>query len=1118
MTAFRTDVASILLSASLMVVTACSSGGGGGNPGGDDSNNNNDLPSYLVQSTAGVGGSISPESVTVSAGASTHFTVTPDTGYQISSITGCDGSLSGNTYTTGTISGDCQISVSFSGQTSVQTFSISATAGQGGSISPTSITVDQGESRMFTITPDAGYQISSVTGCDGTLSGNTYTTGTISGDCQISVSFSVQTSVQTFSIGATAGQGGSITPAAQVINYGATARFVVLANAGYEINSVIGCNGALMGTTFTTDTITSDCSVNASFSPLSFTVQTRVGTGGSVTPATQPVTYGATASVTITPSLGYDLTSVSGCGGELTDNTYTTAQIFNDCTIDIVFTEQQFTVNAVTSGGGSITPMAQSVGYGANAVFTITPDEGYGIASISGCDGSLINDIYTTGAITAACTVVVDFMPIISPVSALYPVNGANWNDYVRGADRVTATDVACNAAVDQACVHAGEIRVVHTILTSCDGITASDALGVFDWECDDSTGRVRIISKGFAQGIEIYDLLNFTTPSWLANSVSIYVDGILWRETAPASWWGNPMTYAGDGSIALDVESALYLVGENTTLANSYTISASKVALVADEGVVITSPGIGVHVITAENLNYLWITGTLDASVDVAGIALTNVKFSRLSNVNVSNSTYYGIYMRTLSDFNVLSHVSVTNSEHGIAIIGSSNNTVSGMTIKNNNTNGLYMGSSTDNSFSEIEISNNGRGMYFQYYVDRNNFSNVKIMKCAFGSAISLNRSSNNVFSGLNMSNCLAANISLHSESNNNIFSSVTTTSSGHGIIVYESSHNAFLGITTVNNNSGVTIGGISAPSNYNTFQGLVAANNIIGIGSGYEYNSLASVTAADNLIYGIQHGGNYNVFYELLKVGNNGTDCYVGSGTDPGLDDDNNPDDVSTIGSDNVHDGLCIAQGNSDFGVAVTGVTLLDSFVGKVATNDAANDSDTNGMANYPLDPHSFDWITFDNDFRSWGKDGSTYPNLDQQEQWETGQGRIWDWSLRYFDTVLRDVIDVPTSNRTLTHIWDGVPSTNNDAGCDAMIAGSKWNPLNSVCTSVLLRNAIEIFGDEIGNDNGLCESNETCLYTPNIGSYQGHGTLIPAGTIGMGGSIENVTLVQYEINGYQ
>ena len=115
-----------------------------------------------------------------------------------------------------------------------------------------------------------------------------------------------------------------------------------------------------------------------------------------------------------------------------------------------------------------------------------------------------------------------------------------------------------------------------------------------------------------------------------------------------------------------------------------------------------------------------------------------------------------------------------------------------------------------------------------------------------------------------------------------------------------------------------------------------------------------------------------------------------------------------------------------------------------------------------------------------------------VDKLAQWRE-KARIWDWSLLAADTVIKDAISLPTGNDTLTHRWSD---------------GS---------TSTLLRNAVEIQGDGTGNENMLCETGEDCLYTPNIGSYQGHGSLILAGSIGTGGTIESVTLWKYDTNGY-
>ncbi len=85
----------------IFALTGCGGGGGG------ESN-----PSS-VTSTAGTGGSISPESQTVPHGATATFTLTPDTGYSVNEVTGCGGSLDGSTYTTGAITRACTVAASF---------------------------------------------------------------------------------------------------------------------------------------------------------------------------------------------------------------------------------------------------------------------------------------------------------------------------------------------------------------------------------------------------------------------------------------------------------------------------------------------------------------------------------------------------------------------------------------------------------------------------------------------------------------------------------------------------------------------------------------------------------------------------------------------------------------------------------------------------------------------------------------------------------------------------------------------------------------------------------------------------------------------------------------------
>ena len=142
---------------------------------------------FNITPSSGSGGSISPSTVqVVSRGEVRSFSVTADATYGIQSVTGCGGSLTGSIYTTGAISSSCTVSATFQ----KDTFIVTPYAGQGGTISPDQPqTMESGQSVSFTVTPNSGNRISTVTGCGGTLSGQTYVTGPITESCQVSASF-----------------------------------------------------------------------------------------------------------------------------------------------------------------------------------------------------------------------------------------------------------------------------------------------------------------------------------------------------------------------------------------------------------------------------------------------------------------------------------------------------------------------------------------------------------------------------------------------------------------------------------------------------------------------------------------------------------------------------------------------------------------------------------------------------------------------------------------------------------------------------------------------------------------------------------------------------------------
>ena len=643
------------------------------------------------------------------------------------------------------------------------------------------------------------------------------------------------------------------------------------------------------------------------------------------------------------------------------------------------------------------------------------------------------------GGITApAAGLIVGPLPL-GPVSALFPNNG-NWNDYVAGNDWKTATDAACNFT-DTACLHGGELRVVvATGQTSCSGLTAADDLGAFKWECDASTNPVRLVSTGLADGKNMSDLIDFVNPGFKANKVTVYSNGSSWNSTSSSTWWTNPVAINNSGG-DLITPSTIYLVTSDPAAA--ITFWADKIALVIEPGVTITGPNSGLNVITTQNYAHLWLEGNIDASTDSYGIAL-DARFSMLRNVEVNNGGSGGLILTSAVN-NTLTGVKANNNTGtGIIINNGVNNTLKDVMASNNSVNGVSLGG-TNNIIKSMRANNNG-GIGVNLNLASNN-SLTDVTANNNGTGVYLLSSSNNTLAEVTASDN-SAGVNLSNSMNNVIMNLTASNNSGNGVTLYPASNNTLAGVTASNNNLGVFL----RTASYNSFSDMTLSNNATGV---YLY------TASNNTFTG------------LLKIGGNVTNCIVIGGTLPGL--------VT---------GTCAANGSSD-AINDNTITLANSFVGKVTSEDVANASDTAGTAGFPLTPATFDWGHFDNKYRGWGIDGSIFPSMDQRGRWIAGAGRIWDWSLLASDVVNRGTLTLPTGNNTTTHTWSDATST------------------------TFLRNAVEITADGIGNDNGLCESGETCRFTPNIGSYQGSGNLVSAGTF-TDGLLTGITLMQYATNG--
>ncbi len=191
---------------------------------------------YTINATSGGNGSVSPAgSTSVAYSGSQAYTITPATGYHVSNVL-VDGASVGpvENYTFTSVSSSHTISASFA----TNAYTINATSGGNGSVSPAgSTSVAYSGSQVYTITPATGYHVSNVL-VDGASVGpvENYTFSSVGSNHTISAGFEVNT----YTISASAGQGGSIDPAGQVaVNGGGSQSFAISAESGYEVESVM---------------------------------------------------------------------------------------------------------------------------------------------------------------------------------------------------------------------------------------------------------------------------------------------------------------------------------------------------------------------------------------------------------------------------------------------------------------------------------------------------------------------------------------------------------------------------------------------------------------------------------------------------------------------------------------------------------------------------------------------------------------------------------------------------------------------------------------------------------------------------------------------------------------
>ncbi|MBJ6727963.1 InlB B-repeat-containing protein, partial [Geomesophilobacter sediminis] len=123
-----------------------------------------------------------------------------------------------------------------------------------------------------------------------------------------------------YTLSASAGSGGTITPSGSVVvSQGTAQSFAIAPASGYKVTGVT-VDGASVGavTSYTFSNVAGNHTITAAFAVNSYSIAASAGTGGSITPAgTTSVNAGGSQVYSITPASGYQIASVTVDGASV---------------------------------------------------------------------------------------------------------------------------------------------------------------------------------------------------------------------------------------------------------------------------------------------------------------------------------------------------------------------------------------------------------------------------------------------------------------------------------------------------------------------------------------------------------------------------------------------------------------------------------------------------------------------------------------------------------------------------------------------------------------------------------------------------------------------------------
>jgi hypothetical protein len=590
--------------------------------------------------------------------------------------------------------------------------------------------------------------------------------------------------------------------------------------------------------------------------------------------------------------------------------------------------------------------------------------------------------------------------------------------------------------------------------VASCTGLSAHDSERAFRWRCLPGS-PVRFVSTGLRPSKGLAHLIEKGATDWKWKLLSVTVsDGSATRSSQPAIWWNNPIQTVSSASNSRTPlrdssdRNKIFVVDTASGTSAGFDLESNGISLVVPRSATLTQSGdtTKASLITANNRAFVWIEGRM------AGPTVVNSDPVHMHTITLGNLTRHSVISSVWArDFAANGVIALEGAARcrlrDISVVRTQTKTVS------ENTDGaaiLLSATSHDNLLHRVRA-----GFYLHH----------------FGAS---------------------AQMLIHGH--NNVL---------RDIVLYGSS------------DIGLQISG-----ELNTASRVLAVAAQTGIVLYGSENTLTHVTTSHTIDFGIRIVGEQQTLVQALalrsstglRVNRDSTLANISAGLS------SSALDFARTFYAPIYQGYLLVEGSCSAGGIGFGDLQLDTQCkqkspGKVfpitldvaqplelgATQDAANFEPT-GSALVPalLDPASLGIDSFSSFARAWvrssGNGACNHPSF---------SCRIWDFRpllggticdrARYGDqpgktwqvgdpSCAYDLLGPLVSDRRKQAHYDGMIAIDLATGkhCTSSMATGCYNPFSP--------DATEIIGDLIGDDDGLCEEGETCLYAKNIGGVQG------------------------------